>query len=79
MVQLPKLEFSGTSDTSETFRIFSNEMPVLLLTLCFDDILVVYLCIQTNFLIFASMSKCFFKSLWQRETQVRFFLRNNSL
>ena len=37
------------------------------------DILVVCRCIQINVLIFTYMSKYFFKSLWQRETQINFF------
>ena len=47
---LLSLNFSGTSDTMrdlKTFRIVSNEMPVLLLILY--DILVVCKCIQRNF------------------------------
>ena len=38
-----------------------------------DNILVVCRGIQRNLLIYAFMSKYFFKSLWQRETHVSFF------
>ena len=38
-----------------------------------DAILVVWRCIQRNFLMLTFMSKCFLKSLWQRETQLSIF------
>ena len=43
-----------------------------------DNIFIVCICIQRSFLIFTFMSKCFLKSLWQKESQVSFF-RSNSL
>ena len=66
------MNFSGTSDTKrnlKTFRIITNEMPVIgILVSYVDDILVVCKCIQRTLLMFTFMSKCFFKSLWQRKT-----------
>ena len=65
--------FSGTRDIRhlKIFRVISNEMPVLLLILywCYFSCLKIY---SENFFN-AFISKCFLKSLWQRERQVSFF------
>ena len=53
----------------KTFTIMKRQFYFLSYV---DDILVVCKCIQINFLIFTFVSNCFFKSLWQRETQVSF-------
>ena len=67
--------FSRTRDTIrhlKTFRVISNEMPVLLLILCwcYFSCLKMY---SEKFLMLTFMSKCFLKSLWQRETQLSIF------
>ena len=67
--------FSGTGDTIrhlKTFRIISNEMSVLLLILsgCYFSCLKMH---SDNSLMLIFMSKCFLKSLWQREKHVSFF------
>ena len=56
----------------KTFRVISNEMPVLLLTLCwcYFSCLKMY---SEKFLMHTFMSKWFLKSLWQRETQLSIF------
>ena len=67
--------FIRTRDTIrqlQTFRVISNEMPVLLLILCwcYFSCLKMY---SEKFLILTFMSKCFLKSLWQTETQLSIF------
>ena len=67
--------FSRARDTIKhlkTFRVISNEMPVLLLILCwcYFSCLKMY---SEKFLMLTFMSKCFLKSLWQRETQLSIF------
>ena len=67
--------YTVTRDTMKhlkIFRVISNEMPVYFLSYV-DAILVVWRCIQRNFLMLTFMSKCFLKSLWQRETQLSIF------
>ena len=56
----------------QTFRVISDEMPVLLLILCWWY----FSCLKTyseKCLMFTFMSKCCLKSLWQRETQLSIF------
>ena len=55
----------------QTFRVISNEMPVLLLVLCWCYFSCLKMYSEKFFNAF--ISKCFLKSLWQRETQVSFF------
>ena len=67
--------FIKTRDTIrhlQTFRVISDEMPVLLLILCwcYFSCLKMY---SEKFLMLTFMSKFFLKSLWQRETQLSIF------
>ena len=67
--------FIRTRDTIrhlQTFRVISNEMPVLLLILCwcYFSCLKMY---SEKFLMLTFMSKLFLKSLWPRETQLSIF------
>ena len=76
--QLLKGISSDTIRHVKTFRIISNEMPVLFFLFYVDDVLVVCKCIQRKILMCTFMNKCFLKSLWQRGTQTS-FLRSNNL
>ena len=71
--------YTVTRDTMKhlkIFRVISNEMPVYFLSYV-DAILVVWRCIQRNFLMLTFMSKYFLRSLWQRKTYIcKFSLTN---
>ena len=72
--------FSGTIDTIKhlkTFRIISNEFQFFLFILCWWYFSCLHMYLE-NFYKFYFHEQMFFKSLWQRETQVS-FLGNNSL
>ena len=71
----PSKNFNGARDSIRHLkisRVISNEMPVLLLILCwcYFSCLKMY---SEKFLMLTFMSKCFLKSLWQRETQLSIF------